>query len=261
MPRNTGILNNCSDSLVPLKEALVETLLADELHRLAARMAQEVISELSVADAAIDLLIHDESASLEMRGKLCLLREQVRESGTPAKRYILFSRTPEEFQVVNLQEFFSDLCSLLRRLLPKNIDIQTNIDCGTWQISVAAGRFEDLFITLAVNARASMPYGGTFKIRATNADEITCQSSSGLYLTGDHILIEISDNGIGIPAARLERIFDPFVITKAPTCGFGLARAYNTIKNIDGHVSVNSEVGKGTTFKIFVPRYLPNAAV
>jgi two-component system cell cycle sensor histidine kinase/response regulator CckA len=237
------------------REITMEKLSKDELNRLAGRTAQDVISELSVADAAIDLLIHDESVSLETRGKLCLLREQVREAAVPAKRFILLSRTPEELQVLDLQKFLSDLYPLLRRLLPETIDIKVNVDTGIWRTRLSVMQFEEVFITLAVNARDSMPCGGTFGIRATNADEAACQSSSGLYLGGDHILIEISDNGIGIPAAHLKRIFDPFVITKAPACGFGLAKVYNTILNIDGHVNVDSEVSGGTTFKIFVPRY------
>ena len=239
----------------------MEKLSTHELNRLAGRTAQDVISELSVADAAIDLLIHDESVSLETRGKLCLLREQVRAAAVPAKRFILLSRTTEELQILDLQKFLSDLHPLLRRLLPENIDIKVDVDTETWRTRVSVAQFEEVFITLAVNARDSMPSGGTFEIRATRVDQTTSRSISGLLLSGDHILIEISDNGIGIPAARLQRIFDPFVITKAPGCGFGLAKIYNTIKNIDGHVSVDSKVGKGTTFKIFVPRYLPNAAV
>ena len=111
-------------------------------------------------------------------------------------------------------------------------------------------------ITLTINAREAMPNGGTLRIEATNASEATCQAKSGLFLSGDHVLIEVVDNGVGIPPAHLKRIFDPFVITKGPTCGFGLVKAYGTIKNIDGHITVKSEVGKGTTFSVFVPRYV-----
>ena len=83
----------------------MEKLSTDELLRWAGKMAQDVMCEVSVADAAIDLLIHDESVSLETRGKLSLLSEQVRQGAAPAKRFILISRTQEDVQVLNLQEF------------------------------------------------------------------------------------------------------------------------------------------------------------
>ena len=236
----------------------MEKLSPDELLRWAGKMAQDVMCEVSVADAAIDLLIHDESVSLETRGKLSLLSEQVRQGAAPAKRFILISRTQEDVQVLNLQDFVSDLSSLVRRLLPDNVDFQVELATDLWPTKVNVAQFEDAFITLTINAREAMPNGGTLRIQATNASEATCRSKSGLFLSGDHVLIEIVDNGVGIPPAHLKRIFDPFVITKGPTCGFGLAKAYGTIKNIDGHISVKSEVGKGTTFSVFVPRYVPN---
>jgi two-component system cell cycle sensor histidine kinase/response regulator CckA len=232
----------------------MENLSTHTLNRLAGRMAHDVISELSVADAVIDLLIHDESVSLETRGKLCLLREQVRAAAVPAKQFTMISCTPEERQVVDLDEFFSDLSGLFRVLLPQNIDFQMELASGLWPVSVDVSQFETTFITLIVNARDAMPNGGALLIRATNVDETTTQMISGLFLSGDHVLVEVIDSGVGIPPAHLKRIFDPFVITKGPVAGFGLAKAYGTIKNIDGHISVKSEVGKGTTFSVLVPR-------
>ena len=128
---------------------------------------------------------------------------------------------------------------MVRRLVPDNVDFQMELATDLWPTKVNVAQFEDAFITLTINAREAMPNGGTLRIEATNAIEATCQAKSGLFLSGDHVLIEIVDNGVGIPA-HLKRIFDPFVITKGPTCGFGLAKAYGTIKNIDGHISVKS---------------------
>ena len=237
---------------------MMEKLSTDELLRWAGRMAQDVIAEVSVADSALDLLMHDEAVSLETRGKLSLLREQVRQGAAPAKRFILISRTQQNVEVLNLQEFFSDLNSLVRRLLPDNVDFQMELATDLWPTRANIRQFEEAFFTLIFNARRALPNGGTFRIKATNATEATCQSKSGLFLSGDHALIEVVDNGVGIPPAHLKRIFDPFVITKGPTCGFGLVKAYGTIKNINGHITVKSEVGKGTTFSVFVPRYVPN---
>ena len=153
----------------------MEKLSTDELLRWAGKMAQDVMSEVSVADSAIDLLIHDEFVSLETRGKLSLLREQVRQGAAPAKRFILISRTQEDVQVLNLQDFFSDLSPLVRRLLPDNVDFQMELATDLWPTKVNVAQFEDAVITLTINAREAMPNGGTLRIQATNASEATCQ--------------------------------------------------------------------------------------
>ena len=239
----------------------MEKLSPDELNRLASRTVQDVISELSVADAAIDLLIHDEAVSLETRGKLSLLVEQIRKAAVPAKRFIMMSRSQESLRVIHLHEFFSDFAPLFRRLLPEGIDFKMELSPNLWATKVSVAEFEEAFITLIVNARDAMPKGGALQIRATNVDEAASQTISGLFLTGDHVLIKVIDNGLGIPPAHLKRIFDPFVITKGPVSGFGLAKAYSAIRNIDGHINVTSDIGKGTSFNVFVPRYMAERVV
>jgi len=238
----------------------MERLPADELLRLAGIMAQDVISEAAAADSAVDLLMHDETVPLEVRGKLSLVAEQVRAAAGPAKWFILMAHTQQELKaketdVVDVGEYLSDLSQLFRRLLPESIDFKMELGTGLWPARLSRN-FDDALFTFIVKARDCMPNGGTILYRATNVDEATCRSMTGLFLDGDRVLIEISDNGVGIPPAQLERVFDPFVPTNGPVNGFGLAKAYRTVSNINGHIRVTSEVGKGTTFKVFVPRYI-----
>src|SRR5262245_15292523 len=105
----------------------MEKLSTDELLRFAGIMAQDVISELAVADSAINLMMHDDTISLEIRGKLSLLTEQVRRAATPAKRFITRSRAQGHVRVVDLNEVFSDMFQLFRRLLSQNIDLQMEL--------------------------------------------------------------------------------------------------------------------------------------
>ena len=148
-----GILDSCSDSNAGLGRLMMEKLSIDELLRWAGRMAQDVIAEISVADSALDLLIHDEAVSLETRGKLSLLREQVRQGAAPAKRFILISRTQEDVEVLNLQEFFSDLYPLVRRLVPDNVDFQMELATDLWPTRANIRQFEEAFLTI----RAASP--------------------------------------------------------------------------------------------------------
>ena len=236
----------------------MEKLPTDELLRLAGIMAQDVISEVAVADSAVDLLMHDETVPLEIRGKLSLLTEQLQSAAGRAKSFILMAHTQQELKdgeapAVNVGEYLADLSRLLRALLPQEINFKMELGADLWSARLSRD-FEDALITLIVRARDAMPTGGDLLCRAVNIDEITCRAMTGLYLSGDHVLIEVVDNGIVIPPPQLERVFDPLFITTGPVSGFGLAKAFRTVRNVNGHVSVRSEVRSGTCFSVFVPR-------
>jgi len=203
------------------------------------------------------LMTHDDSVPLEIRGKLSLLTEQVRRAAVPAKQFIMRSRAQECVRIVQLNEILADLSHLFQRLLSQNIALQMNVPPDLWPTRLNISLFENACITLVVRARDAMPSGGTVLIHAENVDERTSRSISGLCLSGDHILVEITDNGIGIASGDLNRIFDPFFITKSPATGFALAKVYSTIANTGGRIWVKSAVSEGTTFSILVPRYVP----
>jgi two-component system cell cycle sensor histidine kinase/response regulator CckA len=158
-----------------------------------------------------------------------------------------------EAPAVNVGEYVSGLSRLFRALLPQKINFKMELGTDLWSARLSRD-FEDVLITLIVRARDAMPTGGDLLCRAVNIDEITCRAMTGLYLSGDHVLIEVVDNGIVIPPPQLERVFDPFFITTGPVSGFGLAKAFRTVRNVSGHVRVRSEVSSGTCFSVFVPR-------
>jgi two-component system, cell cycle sensor histidine kinase and response regulator CckA len=228
----------------------------DELLHMARSTARNVISELSAADSALNLMMHDESVSLEIRGKLSLLIEQVRQAAVPAKQFIMLSREQNNTETVRIGELISDLAPLLRRLLPKTIDFQIEAGTDLWPIRAHVDTLEQALITLFIRARNAMPNEGQLLLKAKNADEMTCRSLTSLRLRGDHVLIEIIDSGFPIPADYLKRIFDPFVITKGPPNGLSLPRAYWAIRDMNGHIIVKSEIGKGTHVHVCMPRLL-----
>ena len=232
-------------------------LSSDELLRIGRRTAQDVIAELSVADSALDLMMYDESVSLEMRGKLSLLIEQIRQAAARAKKLIMLSHGGDDVRPVQFDKLIADLIPLLRRLLPKNIDVQFNVVSDLWSIKAHQAHFEQALISLFVRARNAMLNGGSLTLRAVNADEAICRSTAKLRLLGDHVLIEINDTGIGIPPDHLRTLFDPFAITKGPANGFELAKVYWAVRNMNGNITVKSEIGSGSTFTIFMPRSLP----
>jgi signal transduction histidine kinase len=235
----------------------MEKLPNTEMLRLAGIMAQDVIGEVEVADSAVNLLMHDETVPLDVRGKLSLLAEQLRSAARPAKWFTLMAHTQQELrdtaaEAVNVGEYLSDLSKLFRAILPQNINFKMELATDLWSARLSRS-FDDALVNLVVRARDAMPNGGDLLCRAANIDETTCRSLTGLILSGDYVLIEVADNGVAIPPDELKRFFGPFFITKGPVSDFALAKASRTVTNMGGHIVVKSELRSGTTFSVLLP--------
>ena len=151
--------------------------------------------------------------------------------------------------IVNLNDAVLALEPMLRRLLAENITIDIDLAPDLWPTRVDAGQLEQVLVNLAVNARDAMPDGGTLRIATRNVREDSGDA-------GDFAEVLMEDSGVGMSADVLSRIFDPFFTTKpvGQGTGLGLAMCYGIVKQADGHIAVNSELGIGTTFRVRLPR-------
>jgi CheY-like chemotaxis protein len=145
--------------------------------------------------------------------------------------------------------------SVARQTFPKSIDINLNLDReDLWLVSVDATQIHQVLMNLFVNARDAMPNGGEI---SASAENITIDAEyTKLHLqppVGSYILMTISDTGIGMDSQMLEHIFDPFFTTKATGTGLGLSTVQGIIKTHGGSIDVESEIGQGTSFKIYLP--------
>jgi two-component system, cell cycle sensor histidine kinase and response regulator CckA len=129
------------------------------------------------------------------------------------------------------------------------------LDRDLWPIKVNLEQFEHIFCILAVNASDAMPAGGTFQIRAINIMDERRKNNFRVSANTGFVRITISDTGVGIPEATVDRIFDPFFTTRGVGHGFGLAKVYDAINKLGGSITADSEVNKGTVFTMFLPRY------
>jgi nitrogen-specific signal transduction histidine kinase/ActR/RegA family two-component response regulator len=136
-----------------------------------------------------------------------------------------------------------------------NVRANYIISNDLWPVEIDEGQISQVIQNLVINAQQAMPEGGTIEIRAKNV-KITPEEEREPFLkAGDYIKIQIRDNGMGIPPAYIQKVFDPYFTTKNKGSGLGLSISYSIIKRHEGYITVVSELGKGTTFSIFLPAW------
>jgi CheY-like chemotaxis protein len=163
-------------------------------------------------------------------------------------------------QAVDANKLVAGTCELLRRTLGETIFLETVLAGGLWQAYVDPNQLENALLNLALNARDAMPDGGRLTIETANAslDHAYVASLPEPVDPGQYVMIAVADTGGGMDLATLERAFDPFFTTKevGKGTGLGLSQVYGFTRQSGGHVKIYSELGEGTTIKIYLPRRL-----
>ena len=160
-------------------------------------------------------------------------------------------------KIVSLNELVTNMENLLRRLIGEDVDLETRCASELWPAQIDPGQFEQVIINLAVNARDAMPRGGRLTIETSNCTlDDTYVSQHPEVLPGEYVMLAVADTGMGIDSATQVRIFEPFFTTKeqGKGTGLGLAVCYGIVRQANGHLWVYSERGRGTTFKVLLPR-------
>jgi len=174
------------------------------------------------------------------------------------QRLLAFSRQqPLQPEIVDVEASVFGMESLLKRTLGESIAITVSSAPGMWRAMADPGQVENSLLNLALNARDAMPGGGTLTIESANVHlDDGYVAANPDVLPGDYVLISVSDNGNGMPPEILERIFEPFYTTKdvGEGSGLGLSMVYGFAQQSRGHVKIHSEVGAGTTAKLYLPR-------
>ena len=180
------------------------------------------------------------------------------------KRLLAFARRqPLQPRLIEINSHVSGISKLLGRVLGEQISMRYFFADDVWPVMADPAQLEASLTNLATNARDAMPNGGSLTIRTENRvlDEDYAAQHAELR-PGDYAMIEVSDTGSGIPAETLSRIFEPFYTTKpqGKGTGLGLSMVFGFMKQSGGHINVYSELGKGTTFRLYLPRALDAGA-
>ena len=181
-----------------------------------------------------------------------------RRAASLTQRLLAFSRqqvlSPQQ---VDLNRLVAGLSEMLTRTVGETIAVETILGSGLWPTFVDVSQLENAIVNLVVNARDAMPDGGRITIETANAslDEAYCRQF-GDVAPGQYVLISVTDTGTGISPENLTKVFEPFFTTKSASMrtGLGLAMIYGFVKQSRGHIRIYSEVGHGTTAKIYLPR-------
>ena len=238
----------------------------DSVGKLAGGIAHDFNNVLSAIMMATDFLLNAHRPTDPSFQDIMQIKQNANRAAALVRQLLAFSRRQTlRPQVLDLGEALSDISMLLKRLIGEKVSLEPiNLGRDLWPVKADLSQFEQVIVNLAVNARDAMPDGGRLMLRTAN---VSGQESRALaekhkdLPAGDYVLIEVADTGTGIPEEIRDRIFEPFFSTKeiGMGTGLGLSTVYGIVKQTGGSIYVDSELGRGTTFRIFLPRHVPTA--
>ena len=222
-------------------------------------IAHDFNNILTVILANADALQDEEKLDTSVTGRLDQIAKAVQRAGGLTRQLLAFSRKQQlSPQRTDINDLVASIGKLLRRSLGAQIEIDSVLADGLWAVSVDRTQLETALVNLCVNARDAMPAGGKLLIETRNAmlgkDEVAKNPDLS---AGEFVALAVTDTGSGIPADMLDKVFEPFFTTKdvGKGTGLGLSMVYGFIKQSNGHIRIESEVGRGTTFELFLPRH------
>ncbi|WP_457406351.1 ATP-binding protein [Pseudomonas sp. TE24901] len=179
-------------------------------------------------------------------------------------RLLAFSRRQSlDSKPVEINQLVSSMGELLQRSINESIALDMRLTHELWTAEADPNQLESALLNLVINARDAMPNGGQLVVETTNRHlDSVFTAAYGTLKPGDYVELSVSDTGCGIPQTLLSRVFDPFFTTKpiGQGTGLGLSMIYGFARQSHGHVTIHSEVGKGTTVSLFLPRFLGEIA-
>ncbi|CAN5606757.1 hypothetical protein BH23GEM10_BH23GEM10_18120 [soil metagenome] len=236
------------------EEQLRHSQKLDAVGRLAAGIAHDFNNVLTAIQGHVQFLLEDLPEDFPSREDATEIRRAAERATQLTRQLLTFARRqPIKPVPMDLNAVITDLEKLLRRLISADIQLDTEL-VEAPHVFADPGQIEQVLMNLVVNARDSMPQGGTITVRTSTIQFDEAYVARGLNLApGEYVQMSVTDTGCGIPAEVQRHIFEPFFTTKAEGTGLGLSTVYGITTQSGGHVSVYSEEGVGTTFKVFLP--------
>jgi CheY-like chemotaxis protein len=226
--------------------------------RLTGGIAHDFNNVLQVISGNVQLLARDLSGNLRGEQRLTTALAALDRGSKLASQLLAFARRqPLAPKIVNLGRLIRGIGDMLQRALGEGIEIETIVAGGLWNTFVDGAQVENALLNLAINSRDAMKGQGKLTVEAGNASLDDAYASQHAEVApGQYVMLAVTDTGSGIPAALMERVFEPFFTTKpeGQGTGLGLSMVYGFVKQSGGHIKIYSELGHGTTIRLYLPR-------
>ncbi len=247
-----------------LQAELVQLHKLDGIGRLAGGIAHDFNNLLAVVLNTSEFLTNSMNPGDPKLAEVREIQGAVERGRALTRQLLIFSRKEiTQPKVVSINRLVADMEALLKRGIGEDVVLRTSLAADLWETEIDPSQFEMVLMNLAVNARDAMPRGGHLAIETSNLvlDAHYAKDHLGTE-PGKYVLLSVSDTGCGMSREVREKIFEPFFTTKPRDkgTGLGLATAYGVVKQARGNIWVYSEVGAGTTFKIYLPAAKPREA-
>ncbi len=240
-----------------LEAQLSQAQKMEAIGQLAGGVAHDFNNLLTVIEGYIDLLNSKLNGEHAVESYIKQMKKATDRAVSLTRQLLTFSRRQVvQPKIMDVNKTILELSKMLNRLIGEHIELITNLNPDVWKIKVDPSQFEQVLLNLIVNARDAMPEGGELIIETQQVKlDKSYQRFHPDVKPGDYVLIKVMDTGVGMTEEVQQRIFEPFFTTKekGKGTGLGLATVYGVIKQNNGHIEVQSALGKGTTFFVYLP--------
>jgi PAS domain S-box-containing protein len=253
------------------EESLRQAQKMEAVGQLTGGIAHDFNNLLTVVQGGLDVIgrqlgrLGDSPAVARIARAREMAMQGAQRAAVLTNRLLAFSRQqPLAPEVVDANKLVAGLCEFVRRTLGEAVSLETVLAAGLWHTYVDANQLENTLLNLALNARDAMPDGGKLTIETANChlDDSYVERLEEPVEPGQYVMVAVADTGTGMDAATVSRAFEPFFTTKKVGKGTGLGlQVYGFVRQSSGHIKIYSELGEGTTIKIYLPRSLEGHAL
>ena len=254
--RMVGGITDITDRL-EIEEKLRQSQRLEAVGQLTGGVAHDFNNLLTVIVGNAEIITESLASDSKLRGLSEMIQEAADRGAELIRSLLAFSRKQAlDPKHIDANQLLTNFQGLLSRSIGETIQLELALEPELWLAQVDPGQLENALLNLAINARDAMPSGGRLLIETLNVSLSEDYGSQHDVTPGDYVIIGVSDSGVGIAPENLDKVFEPFYTTKSKDkgTGLGLAMVYGFARQSYGHINVYSEVGQGTTIRLYLPR-------